>query len=68
MTDTRFTAEFHIDREGYLVGKVRLPKSDAATLEALSEIIDQFAKRLEVPHYQVLNLLRKQGENASREP
>ena len=64
MPDTRFTAEFWIDKEGYLTGRVRFPQSDAATLEALSEIIDQFARRLECQHYEVLNMLRKQGENA----
>ncbi len=43
MKDTRFTAEFWIDKHGELVGTVRLPKENTVVLEALVEIVQNFA-------------------------
>jgi hypothetical protein len=60
MPDTRFHAEFYIDKQGYLTGRVRFPKDDSATLEALNAIIDEYAKRLETSHHDVMNLIRRQ--------
>lgn len=58
MSDTRFHAELYVDKEGFLTGKVRIPKDHAAALEALNECVNAFAKATERPHYVVLNDLR----------
>ena len=45
MKDTRFTAEFWINKHGELVGSVRLPKENTVVLESLVEIIQNFASK-----------------------
>ncbi len=45
MKDTRFTAEFWINKKGELVGSVRLPKENSVVLEALVEIVQNFASK-----------------------
>ncbi len=54
MSDTRFTAEYWLDRKGYLVGAVRIPKQREVVLEALADIISRFSIDMNVPFDQVL--------------
>ncbi len=45
MKDTRFTAEFWINKKSELVGSVRLPKENTVVLEAFVEIVQNFASK-----------------------
>ena len=56
--DTRFTAEFWINKQGELVGCCRLPKEDTVTLEAIAEVIGKFAEKTNQSYSTVINDLR----------
>jgi len=55
MKDTRFTAEFWINKQGELVGSCRLPKENTVVLEALVEIVQNFAAKNEMEFNEVLS-------------
>ncbi len=65
--DSRFTVELYLDKHGYMVGKIRLPEYRPIVIEGLNEVINQFAKKLDISHHEVLNLLVQQQRNATGE-
>ncbi len=54
MMDTRFTAEFWVNKQGELVGTVRLPSQSTVTVEGLVEIISKLAEQRNMTFEEVL--------------
>ena len=52
--DTRFTAEFWVNKQGELVGTVRLPAQSTVTVEGLVEIITKLAEQRNMTFEEVL--------------
>ena len=54
MSDTRFTCEFWVNKQGELVGSMRLPKEGTVVLEALVDIVERYAAQHNTEFEQVL--------------